>query len=212
MSLRSQVLLGVFSAAFTVASTVIFTPSSFAQDQNVPPVRLRGTVDASDAKSISLTTRDGRHQTVALTGATGYSAVKALDLSAIKPGSYIGTVGKPGAGDKLDAVEVVVFPEEARGRGEGHRDWDLLPGSSMTNATVSAVVSGNAGRDLDLTYQGKTIKINVAKNVPVVTLTPSSAQEVKAGQAVFVVATRADDGKLTADRVVHEKDGVKPPM
>jgi hypothetical protein len=204
MSFRSQVLLGVFAAA--VAFPV------FAQSQKAPPLRIRGTVEASSAGSLSVTTRDGVHQSLALTDATRYSAVKALPLSAIKQGSFIGSAGKPGPDGKIEALEVVVFPEEARGSGEGHYDWDLLPGSSMTNATVSAIVSGNAGRDLDLTYQGKTIKINVPKNVPVVTFVPSGAQEVKPGMAVFVVATRAEDGKLTAARVVHEKDGVKPPM
>lgn len=36
-----------------------------------------------------------------------------------------------------EALEVVVFPEAARGTGEGHRPWDLLPQSTMTNATVA---------------------------------------------------------------------------
>jgi hypothetical protein len=209
MSFRSQVLVaGVLAAA--IALPVL------AQDQKAPPMRIRGTIDAASVGNnpqiISITTRDGARQTLGLTDATRYSAVKAMKLSDIKKGSFIGSAGKPGANGQIEALEVVVFPEEARGTGEGHYDWDLLPGSSMTNATVSAVVSGKSGRDLDLTYKGGSAKLKVPENVPVVTFVPASAKDLKAGLAVFVLATPAADGKLTAARIMLEKDGVKPPM
>ena len=35
---------------------------------------------------------------------------------------------------------------------------------------------------------------------------------LKPGAAVFMVAQKQPDGKLTAARVTAEKDGVKPPM
>jgi hypothetical protein len=204
MSLRSKILLSVFVAAFTLPA--------LAQDQKAPPVRIRGTIDTTDAATLTVTTRNGAHQTLALTGTTRYSSVVALKMSAIKKGSFIGSAGKPGANGEIEAMEVVVFPEALRGTGEGHYDWDLLPGSSMTNATVSAVVTGKTGRDLDLTYKGGTAKLKVPKDTPVVTFVPASAKDLKAGLAVFVVATPATDGTLTAARIVLEKDGVKPPM
>lgn len=204
MSLRSTIFLGVLTAAFTLPV--------FAQDQKAPPQRIRGTIDASNATTLTLTTREGTHQTIALNDKTRYSAVKALKMSAIKKGSFIGTAGKPGANGEIEAMEVVVFPEEARGTGEGHYDWDLMPGSSMTNATVSAVVSGNNGRDLDLTYKGGSAKVKVPKDVPVVTFVPASTKDLKAGLATFVIATPDAAGKLTAARIILEKDGVKPPM
>ncbi|RXZ38447.1 hypothetical protein D9O50_02635 [Oxalobacteraceae bacterium CAVE-383] len=209
MSFRSQVLLGAFAAAVAAAAVVL--PAQ-AQEQKAQPMRIRGTIDANNPQSISVTTRDGGHQTLALTDATRYSAVKAMKLSDIKQGSFIGSAGKPGPNGQIEALEVVVFPEEARGTGEGHYDWDLLPGSSMTNATVSAVVSGKSGRDLDLTYKGGSAKLKVPENVPVVTFVPASAKDLQPGLAVFVMAVPAADGKLTAARVLMEKDGVKPPM
>jgi hypothetical protein len=204
MSFRSKVLLSVLTVAFTLPA--------FAQDQKAPPQRIRGTIDATDATTLTVTTREGAHQTIALTDTTRYSAVKALKMSAIKKGSFIGSAGKPGANGEIEAMEVVVFPEEARGTGEGHYDWDLLPGSSMTNATVSAVVSGNDGRDLDLTYKGGSAKLKVPKDVPVVTFVPATTKDLKAGLSVFIIAAPSADGKLTAARVMVEKDGVKPPM
>ena len=56
-------------------------------------------------------------------------------------GNNGGTATRPGTGGIMVAIEVLVFPEEMRGRGEGHYAWDLEPGSMMTNATVSGTVS-----------------------------------------------------------------------
>ncbi|WP_034293432.1 hypothetical protein [Herbaspirillum sp. RV1423] len=203
MSNRSRLL-----SMFTVA---VFALPLLAQAQNVAPSRIRGTVAAASGGDVEVLTREGKKLTLHVSDSTRYSSVKSLDLSAIKQGSFIGTAGKPTANGGIQALEVVVFPEEARGAGEGHYDWDLLPGSSMTNATVSAVVSDNAGRDLNLTYQGKDIKIQVPKDVPVVTFVPATLQDVKPGLAVFAVATRGGDD-WNAARIVVEKDGVKPPM
>lgn len=205
MSIRSQVWLGALAVA---AASVIALPAQ-AQQQ----VRVRGTIAAvNGSQGITVTGRDGAPQTLALTDATRYSAVKALKMADIKKGSFIGTAGKPGPNGQIEALEVVVFPEEARGTGEGHYDWDLLPGSSMTNATVTALVSGKSGQDLDLSYKGGSAKVKVPANAPVVTFVPAAAGDLKPGLAVFAVATASPDGKLTAGRVVLEKDGVKPPM
>ena len=76
---------------------------------------------------------------------------------------------------------------------------------------MSAAVLGNNGRDLELVYQGKTVKVSVPKDVPVVTTVPAVVQDVKPGLVVFVVATHAGDD-WNAGRIIVEKDGVKPPM
>lgn len=198
-----------FVSLLALASMLVLPLLS--QAQNAAPSRIRGTVVGVSGGDVEVATREGKNLKLHLSDATRYSSVKPLDMSAIKQGSFIGTAGKPTANGGIEALEVVVFPEEARGSGEGHYAWDLLPGSSMTNATVSAVVSGNSGRDLDLVYQGKSIKISVPKDVPVVTIVPATLQDVKPGLTVFVVATRAGDD-WTAGRIVVEKDGVKPPM
>src|SRR5450830_1618179 len=203
MSNRSRLL--------SLCTLALLSLPLLAQAQNAAPSRIRGTVAAVSGNDVDVLTREGKTLKLHLSDATRYSSVKSLDLASIKQGSFIGTAGKPTANGGIEALEVVVFPEEARGTGEGHYDWDLLPGSSMTNATVSAVVSGNAGRDLDLVYQGKNIKIKVPPNVPVVTFVPATVQDVKPGLAVFAVAVRAGDD-WNAARLVLEKDGVKPPM
>jgi hypothetical protein len=185
---------------------------SLAQAQGGPG-RIRGTVAAVHGTEIEIMTREGAKLTLQVADSTRFSAVKALDLAAIKQGSFIGAAGKPTANGGVEALEVVVFPEEARGTGEGHYGWDLLPGSSMTNATVASVVSGSSGRDLEMVYQGKSIKIKVPKDVPVVTFVPAALSDLRPGLAVFaVVPPTAAGAPLAAARIVMERDGVKPPM
>nr|WP_318289990.1 hypothetical protein [Paraburkholderia sp. BL8N3] len=140
------------------------------------------------------------------------SAVKAMQLSDIKPGSFVATVATTGTHGKLTATEVVVFPESARGSGEGHNTWDLGPNSTMTNANVDTVVHGISGRNLKLWHKGGNNEVSVLPNVPIVTFTPAARTDLTAGKKVFVVATAASQGTFVAQRVVVEKDGVAPPM
>ena len=104
-----------------------------------------------------------------------------------------------------------MFPEAGRGTGEGHYEWDLAPGSMMTNANVDTVVKSVNGRTLKLSYKGGSKEITVPANAPVVTPTTASRTDLVAGKKVFVIAN-GDPANLTAARVYVEKDGVAPPM
>jgi hypothetical protein len=179
--------------------------------QQTAPVRVRGRIEAIEGSVISVLTREGQHLQLALDPATRLSAVRPVDTDAIKPGTYIGAAGTPTA-DGVKALEVMVYREERRGTDEGHRDWDLAPGSSMTNATVAAVTRVENGRSLELTYPGSSLKLTLPDNVPIVTFAPADASDLKVGAALFAVAAPAADGSLRATSVTIEKNGVKPPM
>ncbi|MDB5761358.1 MAG: hypothetical protein JWQ21_353 [Herminiimonas sp.] len=204
MFIRSKIILG--------AVTLILAVPAFAQVARPESVRVRGTLEKADSTSLSVRTREGATTQIALTEKTAYSGVKRLELSDIGPNSYVGVAGRPMGDGNVEALEVLVFPEAARGTGEGQRPWDLLPGSNMTNATVTAVVSSTSGHDLDVNFQGKTVKISVPSTAPIVTLTPAAVNDAVPGLAVVVTALQDASGKLTATRVVLEKNGVKPPM
>lgn len=174
--------------------------------------RVRGSIATIDATSMTIAARDGQQVKLALTPETGVAAVKALDLQAIQPGSYIGTAARPAADGGLEAIEVVVFPEAARGTGEGQFPWDLVPGSSMTNGTVNGVVEVAKGRTLDVIFKGQKASITVPLSAPVVTFGPAERADLKPGLPVFVTARPAGDGTMTAARIVVGRDGVAPPM
>ncbi len=177
-----------------------------------PPSHVRGAIASSDGTTLVVTTREGPTASIALSDKTKIAAVKTMEMSAIAPGTFIGTAAEPAADGSLKAVEVVVFPEAMRGAAEGHYAWDLAPGQSMTNANVDAVVQGNSGRDLTLSYKGGSVKVMVPPDVPVVTFIPADPSDLKPGAPVFVVALPNADGSLTAAFVAVGKDVVAPPM
>ncbi|SNB51656.1 hypothetical protein SAMN07250955_101119 [Arboricoccus pini] len=202
MKRRHSLLMGLI-LCLTASATAIAAP---------PPVRLRGTIEDVSTASLTIAARDGSHPVVAIDPSTSINTLVRADLADIKSGDFIGTAAMPGNGNELRAMEVVIFPEAARGTGEGHYDWDLAPGSSMTNATVQAAVQGVDGRSLKLAYKGGETTVNVPPGVPIVRPVPASTADLVAGAAVFVVAERSAEGAFKARRIVVEKGGVVPPM
>ncbi|WP_345817061.1 hypothetical protein AAGS40_29365 (plasmid) [Paraburkholderia sp. PREW-6R] len=192
--------------------TLSLASASFAQSPAAKPERIRGDIVSFSANTLTVHRRSGDTVTIALSDASKVSALKAIQLSDIKQGSYVGTAATPGPDGKLTAKEVLVFPDAARGTGEGHYAWDLGANSSMTNANVDTVVEGTSGRDLKLSYKGGNNVVTVPANVPVVTLAPATRADLLAGKKVFVVAAPASGGTYNAQFVVVEKDGVVPPM
>lgn len=192
--------------------TLAMSGVALAQTPAVKPARIRGDIVSLDGDVLKVHRRSGDTVSIDVKPNLAVSAVKPMQLSDIKPGSYVGTAATTGTDGKLTATEVVVFPEAARGTGEGHYDWDLGPNSSMTNANVDTVVQGTSGRDLKLSYKGGNNTVTVPANVPIVTFTPAARTDLTAGKKVFVVATPASQGSFVAQRVVVEKDGVAPPM
>lgn len=179
--------------------------------QENPPVRLRGTVDAFVAPNLVIQERDGRTIALILPQTTGIAEVIASDITAIQPGSFVGVAALPRADDRLQALEVVVFPEVARGSGEGHFQWDLQPESSMTNATVTELVRSSEGRTLTLRYRNGAQKMLVPDGVPVVTLGPGSDSLIVPGAKVFIVAEPQRD-QLIVRRLLIGRKGLQPPM
>jgi hypothetical protein len=182
-----------------------------AQAQAPQAVRIRATIDAADAGSLSLTTRSGDKVTVALAPDTMVTLLVPIKLEDIKPGSFIGSAAMPQADGTQRALEVHVFPESMRGTGEGHRPFDLQPQSTMTNGTVGAV-TGSVGRTLTVSYKGGEKTIIVPPDTPVVTYEPGSRALLVPGAHIILFGTQAADGKVTANRVSVGKDGLVPPM
>src|SRR5258708_16357123 len=80
-------------------AAALLTAGSFtagrASAQSPRAVRYRATIDAADAKSISLTTRSGQQLTMAVASDTVILAIVPFKLEDIKPGSYIGSAAVP---------------------------------------------------------------------------------------------------------------------
>jgi hypothetical protein len=203
-SVRS--LAGWACAIFALIATI-----SVAMAQS-PPTRLRGTIAAIDGKTATIATREGSNVTVNLADNWGVLLVSPVTMADIKENSFVGIASLKGPDGTLNALEVLVFPEAARGTGEGHYPWDLQPESLMTNATVAGVASATDGQTLTLKYKDGTQAIKVKPGTPIVTFAPGDRADAKVGAKVFLGAAKGADGSLTASRLLIGKDGLAPPM
>ena len=177
-----------------------------------PTQRIRGDVVALDGNTLQVKTRAGEALTVKLADNFAVSAIVKRDLGAVVPGAFIGTATLQRADGTLQAIEVLVFPESARGSGEGHYPWDLQPGSMMTNATISDVVTVDVSRRLTLKYKDGEKVVVVPPEAPIVTFEPGDRAMLVPGAHVMFGAARQPDGTLTAGRISVGKDGLVPPM
>jgi hypothetical protein len=191
---------------------ILAASASFAQQPQT--VRVRGTVEAVDGPMITVKSRDGQTSyKVKLTDNAAVRGIIKAAFSDIKANSFIGVTGMPQADGSQKAVEIHIFPEPMRGTGEGFRPWDLMPNSTMTNATVAQMVKGVAGDEITLKYKDGEKKIVVAPDTVIVTYVPGDKSELKPGAKIFIAAAnKKDDGTLEAAAVSVGRDGMTPPM
>jgi hypothetical protein len=177
-----------------------------------PVVRLRGAIESVEPQKLVFRERSGKSVTLVLPDETKPAEVLPTDITTIQPGSFIGTAAMQRADGRLEALEVVVFPEAARGAGEGHYPWDLKPDSTMTNATVADLVRSAEGRTLTLRYKDGEKKVVIPEGVPVVTFRPGDRSLLVPGAKAFIVAEPTDDGTLVVKRLLVGRNGFQPPM
>jgi hypothetical protein len=123
------------------------------------PTRVRGTVDKLDGQNLTVKSRDGQALTITLTDNVTVITLVKKSVTDIKAGDYVASTGVKGPDGKIHAVEVRIFPEAARGTGEGQFPWDLMPDSIMTNATVGEGRPGAAGGGAACHLQGRRIRV-----------------------------------------------------
>lgn len=211
--MRRRLLVTALTVLFAAPAFAPALTPAFAQTPPAAttPQRIRGEVKSLEGNVLTVATREGGTATITLAPNYTVAAVIPATLADAKPGTYIGTAAV-GPKDKLRALEVLIFPEAMKGSGEGHYPWDLMPESTMTNATIESEVTGTDGRELTVMAKGEKLKVMVPAGVPIVTFEPGTPAMLKPGAKVFVGAQKAADGSLSAARVNAGKDGLTPPM
>ncbi|WP_428493305.1 hypothetical protein [Rhodopila sp.] len=173
--------------------------------------RVRGVIDVINPHEMRVATRSGHEVSLKLANNATVTWIEPIAVTAIKPGSFIGTAAVKQPDGTLKALEVQVFPESMRGVGEGHRPWDLGADSSMTNGTVGDLKVSN-GRTLTLTYKGGEQTVFVPEKAPIITYAPATTAALTKGAHVIVFAMQNPDETLTATRVGVGRNGLVPPM
>jgi len=196
-------------AAFLIAAV---SAVALAQTPANPPVRIRGTVERIDGQLLTIKTNDGQSMTVKLADNFVVMGINKASVDDIGSGKFVGTTTVGERDGALVALEVHIFPDNMRGTGEGHYDWDLRPTSKMTNANVVRVTSIGKDHVLEVQYKGGEKKVLVPETAVIVSFTPADRSVLKPGAAVFVNSQRQADGSLSAPRVNVGLNGQIPPM
>ena len=200
--------------AFGVAgfALMLATSASFAQQPQT--VRIRGQLEKFDGTTMNVKARNGDALQVKLVDPARVSALVKASLADIKVGSYIGVTAMPQPDGSQKAVAIHIFMESQRGVvPDRFGPWDLMPGSTMTNANVDTTVAGVDGQTLLVKYKDGEKKIVVPPNTPIVAVAPGNKDELTPGAHVIIMgAAKQADGSLTTPGLYVGRDGVVPPM
>ena len=199
---------GVLGALATFGTAAVHAPSVLAQA--AAPTRLRGTIASLEGNLLTVSTREGGRTAVNLAEPLTVAALRRVTLAEITAGTSVGVVAEPGD-DALRAVAITVLPPGVR-INERQVAWDLTPNTSMNDGPVEAVVESGAGRELTLRINGRSVKVQVGPDTPLVMPIAAARADLVPGAAVFINAMPGADGQLSAARVVVGKDGVVPPI
>jgi hypothetical protein len=176
------------------------------------PARVRGTITAIDGNVLSVKSREGQDLKIELAPTATFAYMKKLSLADVKPGTPLGTSAMTGPDGKIVALELHLFAAGRPVPNEGHRPWDLEPGSTMTNGMVTAVVEAGNGRELTLSYKDGTQRVVVPASIPIVAAQEGDRSLLVVGEYALFAIAPSTDGKLVTTRVQITKDGVKPPQ
>jgi hypothetical protein len=174
--------------------------------------RVRGTVEKLDGHMLTVKSREGQSVMITLADNVGVAYPVKKSIADIKPKDFVASTGIRGTDGKIHAIEVRIFPESLRGVGEGQYPWDLKPDSIMTNATVGTISQSPQGNTVKVSYKGTESEYTIDPTTPIYGIATGDTSLLVPGTAVFVIALKQDDGKMTSARLYAEKDGVKPPM
>ena len=200
---RTHPLLALLSLLLPLAAIAQAPPPG-------PPPVARGVIVSLANDTLTLKTDAGTTESIALSKDWKVTVLKPVDISAIQPGSFIGTAEMPQKDGTGRSLEVHVFPPGVKA-GEGHYGWDSKKGSMMTNGTVGKVTTGAKGRELQVTYPNGERKIVVPKGVPIVQFTDGERSLIKPGIPAFLIAPKTPNG-LVANGIVIGENGARPPM
>jgi hypothetical protein len=203
-----------FAAGALGAAVVVVSAAVWAQ--NAPPVRVRGAIEKVEGNTLVVKARDGSEVKIQMPDNVRVMSFVKASLSDIKPNSYIGVTAEPQPDGSQKAVAIHIFTEAQRGTGEGHRPWDLRPGTTMTNAAVETIAGGVDGQVLTVKYKtGDKVeekKVIVPPSTPIVAYAAGDKAELKPGAQVIIFnATKQPDGSLQAP-AVNVGRGLTPPM
>ena len=195
-------------ATFAVFAALFAVPALAQAPQTV---RLRGVIEKVDGTTVMAKSDKGDELKINLADKMLVVDVVKASLADIKAGDFIGSGAMPQPDGSQKAIEVHIFAESMRGTGEGFRQWDGAPNSTMTDGTVGTAVTGVDGPVITVKYKDGEKNIIVTPDVPIVRFEIGQMSALKPGAAFTVVAAvKKPDGSFDINRINVGRDGVVP--
>jgi len=203
--------------AFGVAGVAVAMAATTALAQQPQATRIRAMIEKVDGNVLMVKARSGDQLKVMMADNARYAAMIKATLDELKPDTYIGVTSMPQPDGTLKAVAIHIFQPNQRGTGEGHRPWDLTPGSTMTNAAIETTVASADGQSITVKYkQGEKVedkKVLVTPQTVIVRYVPGDKNDLKTGVHIIIgAATKNADGSFGAAALNYGRDGIVPPM
>jgi hypothetical protein len=183
-----------------------------AQAQNV---RVRGAIESVDGNTVMVKSRDGASLKLVLKDNANVRGVVKASLADVKAATNVAITSRPRADGTLEAVELRIFPPGPFN--SFHGDWDLTPGSFMTNGSAQTSVAAVDGQVLTVEYKIPPDKTDVKKilvtpKTIIATTVAGNKDDLKPGLRVFVAgAPKLPDGSLDVANIQVEKE-IPPPQ
>ena len=196
----------LFMAAIAAAFVL-----SAPQDAWAQRVSILGQITAFKDGTLTVKSRGGEVVKISVGKKTRFRTLNRAKFSDVKKGDFIASAGMRQKDGTLKAIEVRFFPAGTRHPREVHRKYRFGADSTMTNATVDAIIGGISGRTFKVKYKGGEQTITVPKNVLVMRQGRGTIKLLKPGAHVSVVARKAKGGKINAIRIKVGMNGLVPP-
>ena len=171
--------------------------------------RIRGTITDVQGDVLKVRTADGRDVEVKLAPDAGVVTPKKVSAQDFKEGSYVGVTSVKDSSGRLVAKRVHALGPQVP---QMHGNWDSIPNSMMTNATIAGMAKMGDGTELTMKHKDGEEKILTNAQTEYYNFDNGSRADLKKGESIFANSKMGDDGKFVAPRIVVSKNGVKPPQ
>ena len=198
MTKMTRRMLGAAAVGVLFATSIALAQ---APAPPTPPVRIRGTIEKVDGQMLTIKAKDGATMMVKVADNGPVRNIVKASLADIKAGSYLAITAMPQPDGSQKAVAILIFPAGPKPP-DGFSNWDFMPGSTMTNATVDNQVTSVDGQKLVVKYKDGEKTIVVPPNAEITTFKAATMADVKPGQKIFIFAAKKmPDGGLEAPNI-----------
>ncbi|MFO1184517.1 MAG: hypothetical protein U1E56_07000 [Bauldia sp.] len=216
----SRLRLLPIRAALAFAAGLALTDAALAQApapaapaaQPAPATRVRGTIVSFAGSDLVIKANDGTVYPVKIPDNFRVTGIAKASMDDVTKGKYVGITSVKMPDGRQKAIEVHIFDQTAN-RNEAQLPWDLVPNSTMNNATLAEIGSKTQdGPLMTLRIKDSTVDIVVPPNIPVGAFVPGDKSLLVPGAAVFMGITKQADGTYTAAATNVGVAGMVPPM